>query len=243
MVWVRRNQVAANNLIEAAYAANQSDRLHGPPHVTDLTGCLRKAWYYRHHQAREGMDLQGKSRVLLGHTVHRLLEMADVKDIKTEQYLFDSAIPIQGTADALGRAEWHDGLWQTVYEFKTTEASSKHGPEKWPQYVEQVAGYCLMADADRGRLYPWHLRGDYKDVRTLFTAWDLEFTPSELRAWREELMRRADLVLTTSAPPPIGEHQTWECDYCPFHMKKGGPCLGGKGRVASFIPLDRLELE
>jgi hypothetical protein len=97
----------------------------------------------------------------------------------------------------------------------------------------------------RAILYPLHLMGNYKPPFPRLLAWEINFEPEELMRWYVEMERRRDLILH-SPTPPMGEANpahgnealSWECGYCPFFQKVGGPCPGDTGRPAGFFPLD-----
>ena len=237
MAEYQENPAAASMLITLANRAQWKDRRHGPPHVTDLTGCLRKAWYRRNGQPFPPLTEQDHATLLAGQAHHAILQGASIDGMETEVHAQDDSIPVQGSIDLM--IPWEGEI--VPGEIKTTRASSKHDLDHWPHYVEQLASYMVLKQATTGLLFVLHTMGDWSGPKAAkFLAWTLRISQSESAAWVRELSRRSREVVQPS-PPDIEEHATWECSYCPFHEAKGGPCEGGPGRFAGFFPLDKLE--
>lgn len=80
-------------------------------------------------------------------------------------------------------------------------------------------------------------------------SWPVEFTEYEIEAWTKELKRRADIFMGDT-PPSLDENvpadksgYSWTCQWCPLFVKKGGDCVGSRGRPSNFFPIDRIDLE
>lgn len=248
---VTENPAAAAELIRRANAHHQALSPREPGlHVSDLIYCRRKAWYRQQARARaeasgttfEEYDTDTLVMFMLGHGYHALLEQGEAER-KVVLYVYprgdrpDDVIPVHGTID--GRVR-EDG---SPEEFKTTRYSSNKPIEEMIHYVEQVAAYCLGLRTDHGRLSIIFINGAYNKngsgmkptIRTL----DLEFSEAELDAWGYELGRRAGQLLAPT-PPPLPCHRAWECSYCPFNQKVGGPCSAGPGEQRHWFMTDEL---
>jgi hypothetical protein len=150
-------------------------------------------------------------------------------------FILPSGEQIFGTIDVY----WpQSDLWRWPTEIKSTRYSSnKDAVYGTPHYLEQLASYILAMHETRGQLLVWHMLGDYKEHRSpKLKAYDVYFEHSEMASWGMELERRADVVLSSEEPDVWGEnHYDWECKYCEWNTKKGGPCTGGPGRIAPFF--------
>lgn len=233
---VSENPAAAAELIRRA---NDHQKALYPReeglHVSDLIYCRRKAWYRRQARAQgaelEEYDTDTLAMFLLGHGYHALLEQG-VDERKVVLTLFGS--PGQGGLQVHGTVDHTEdnGFELYPHEFKTTRASSSKAIEMVQHYIEQVAAYALGMNTERGQLSVIYINGSYNKggsgMKPTIKTFDLEFTRDELREWREELTRRA-FALVDTAPPALPCHRTWECGYCPFNQKVGGPCPAGKG--------------
>lgn len=230
------NAVAADLLVESAWLAQEKirDRLDGV-HVSDITLCSRKAWLKRHGH-REDYDIKSKLLFLVGSGHHAILQSISLvptavrAEIEVPIRYISPGVLIHGTADMLiVEADEFPG------EVKTTRYSAARNPESFAHYIEQLACYCVTCQSLRGRLYVLHLAGDYRTERTpVLKCWDVEFTQEEMGRWEEEMKRRHALI-TGSSKPSVYEAYDWECGYCPFAEKNGGPCPGGGIRVPFFL--------
>lgn len=239
---VTENPAAAAELIRRANAYNQAlhPRAEGL-HVSDLIYCRRKAWYRK--QARQAdvtsdeYDTDTLVMFLLGHGYHALLEQG-IDERKVVLIAEDPAgrcHEIHGTIDGEVRP---DG---SPHEFKTTRLSlGKRLITDSQHYIEQVASYCLGLDADHGLLTVVYINGNYKPPKPTIRTYDLEFTSDELVRWRDELGFRAACLLDMSRPPALPCHRTWECGYCPYNQKVGGPCPAGPGEQRHWFLPDTL---
>lgn len=223
----------ADHMIRSANTSLWKDRTSGPPHVTDLVGCLRKAWLKRRGMKTPALDTEDHATLLAGHGHHAILENARFPEMQTEVHLQDDTIPVQGSADLIFVDDLYDPVPATG-EIKTTRASAKKSIADIPHYIEQVASYCVIRRVNRAVVFILHLFGDYTGAkRSQFKAWRLYFSDDELQDWYLELKRRSAILLGDELPG-LTEHAAWECGYCPFFVKNGGECEGGPGRMTWF---------
>jgi CRISPR/Cas system-associated exonuclease Cas4 (RecB family) len=244
---VQDNPAAARELISRANAYNIAahPRAEGL-HVSDLIYCRRKSWYRRQARAQgfEGEEYDTDTLVmfLLGHGYHALLEQG-IEERKVILHFGPFAannnrgLEVHGTIDGEVRP---DG---SPHEFKTTRYSSNKSIEEMIHYVEQVATYALGLDMTHAQLSIIFINGSYNKggtgMKPTIKTLDLDFTEAEMAAWYLELDRRIDALLQPT-PPPLPCHRTWECQYCPFSWKKGGPCEGGPGEQRHWFMQDQV---
>lgn len=227
---VLENPAAADEMVREAHAYLES--LHPRStglHVSDLIRCRRQAWFERRGLIASPHSTQTLLLFLMGQGHHSLLE-AGVPEEELE-ITFDG-IRVVGHVDH-PLAEDDE---EFPGEIKTTRASAKKMKIPSAKYVQQVASYAVIKGVNRARIYAIFLLGDYSRAKLpTIKAWDLEFTDQELRAWKREMGRRAK-VLAGDEMPTLAEHETWECQYCPFSDKHGGPCEGGDGNEFEWFP-------
>jgi CRISPR/Cas system-associated exonuclease Cas4 (RecB family) len=230
---VLENPAAADELIREAHDFLES--LHPRSkgiHVSDLIRCRRQAWYERRGYIAVPHSTQTLLLFLMGQGHHSLLE-AGAEEVALAVNL--DGIEVVGHVDHM-EEEGFPG------EIKTTRASAKKMKIPSDHYVQQAASYAVMKGVTRARIYAVFLLGDYTRAKLpSIKAWDLEFTELELRNWRREMGRRAH-VLMGDEVPSLGEHVEWECNYCPFHVKRGGPCEGGEGTSYQWFPNQSAQL-
>jgi hypothetical protein len=243
-VIVTENPAAAAELIRRANAYNTA--LHPREeglHVSDLIYCRRKSWYRRQARAKTGVgeeyDTDTLVMFLLGHGYHALLEQGEeerkvVLELRYSEHVW---IAVHGTIDGEVR---EDG---SPHEFKTTRYSSNKSIEEMIHYVEQVASYALGRGTNHAQLSVIFINGSYNKggtgMKPTIKTFDLDFTDQELREWRLEQTRRAVQLLSPD-PPELPCHRTWECGYCPFNQKVGGPCPAGPGLQRHWFAQDTL---
>lgn len=234
--------MAAEEIVREAdqFSRERNPRAEGV-HVSDLVRCRRQAWYALNGEPAPPHSTQTLLLFLMGQGHHSLLEAGE-SEVHLE-VTFDG-VKITGSVD---RQEYDSDGAPYPSEVKTTRASA--GKMKLPSahYVEQVASYAVMQGADHARIYAVFLLGDYKGAKLpKIKAWDLFFSPQELADWRREMGRRARIVAGPTLPS-LDEHVEWECQYCPFAERFGGPCPGGEGRSYQWFPaaqeLNVLEVE
>ena len=232
------NPVKAEILVRNAQARREkaSDREPGI-HQSDLTSCLRKSWLRM--QSGASPDIADTASLgqlltfLVGHGYHALLEEGQT-EVKTILYLPTGQVHC--TIDYIPPDSTYP------HEVKSTRYSSEKPLEDMGQYLDQLAVYCIARRVNQGGLIVLHLNGDYKGSRSpVLRVWDIAFTDDELLRYQDELGYRLQ-ILQSPDVPAIGNHYTWECDYCPFGPKVGdNRCPGGKGRSTSFFVPDTLQ--
>ena len=229
---ITENPAAARAMILAAQAAQDTAHPRAPGlHVSDLIGCLRRAWYRKNEYPEPAQDPEDLTILLMGQGHHGLLQCEGQYEVPVILRL--SEHEIHGTVDLL----LPGGL---PVEIKTTRYSSRKPLSQLPHYIEQLASYCLALGQYRGRLAIWHLMGDYSQNRKpVLKVYDIEWTDQEMMAWQSELHARADTV-SYDWEPDLYEHYEMECGFCPFHIDQGGPCPGGPGKEGGFFVQDEL---
>lgn len=226
---IREAPALAEAVLAQARDRRKPERLPGV-HVTDLVGCLRKAWYARHgYQSPPDPDLD--SIFLLGESHHLLLQPQKGSELPVRIQVGTSVYQeVHGTIDIYLPGS---PLFEHPTEVKSTRyADDKDPAYSMPHYVDQLASYCLAVGDKKGRLLVWHIG----DTPPILRAWEVTFTEEELEAWGSELERRYSL-LECESEPPLEEHYTRECRTCPFRKRRGGsgPCRGGEGRPSPFF--------
>lgn len=209
--------------------ASFSDQREPGTHVSDLTGCLRKAWARKHGVVEQELD---PSTVLLfatGRAIQDYITGGSAKE--TEVRLQWEGI--HGTVDSVT-----DGV---PVEVKATYVSAASDPvARSPHYFDQLASYCLMLGATLGHLAIFYINGYYDFMRkkpredakvgerSVLKVFDVHFGLEELMRWSGELVgRRQRLEAAKNLEDiPLDDHYTWECDFCPL---KGRQCPGGPG--------------
>lgn len=237
---IRENLEARDQILGAAIERMHERSLERAPglHVSELVYCLRAAWYKRQGiKPPEDANAQAieNSIFLLGQGHHAVLQPEEGAEMHCILVDRTNELSIFGTIDVF---KPDNPLWSRVTEIKTTRYSSnKPLAEGMPQYLEQLASYCLMEKTTLGRVVVWHIMGDYRGNRNpILRVWDVDFDPEELERWALEMWARRDILLGSELPGVDGEnHRKDECGYCPFHEKRGGPCEGGDGRPEMFF--------
>lgn len=231
------NPAAAAELVRRAndYRTAKYPRAEGV-HVSDLVYCRRKAWYRKNLGIQEEFSVETLLIFLLGHGFHDLLEQE--KPERKLAWTTPEGITIHGTADAIVFEEDVSGIYP--HEFKTTRASVNKPVIDTQHYFEQAASYAVMDGTDRARLSVVYINGAYKPPTPAIRTWDARFSPDQLARWSKEMRVRA-VDLNRPEPPILYDsHRSWECKFCPFESKKGGPCPGGPGDETHFFQLDGL---
>jgi CRISPR/Cas system-associated exonuclease Cas4 (RecB family) len=224
------NPMAAETLIREAdeFLRSLHPRAEGL-HVSDLVRCRRQGWYTRNGFTLAPHSTQTLLLFLMGQGHHSLLE-AGMEEVSLEIDL--DGIKVTGSVDHM--EEDNEGEYPA--EFKTTRASSKRMIVPSDHYIEQAASYAVMKGTNHARIYVIFLLGDYARTKLpTIKAWDLVFTDQEVDAWRNEMARRAR-VLVGDTVPSLAEHAEWECKYCPLSQRVGGPCEGGGGSTHQWFP-------
>ena len=209
--------------------------------IKALTLCLRADWYRRQVQSgalsgkyeREEDDSSklklllgiGMNKALFGDGPERRVEiptpfglLSGRIDVVEESAVI--AVPVPGEA-------------------KLTWSKAKEGSSTLePQYREQVAGYALALGSTVGRLIIVHAagQGGWKVSPVIFVK-EIEFGSEELMGFYDELVDRTRQVLGPT-PPSMSTAYTWECSYCQFSQKRGGPCEAKGSRKTGYFVED-----
>lgn len=220
---VEENPSRAAAILENAERYLDSEREPGW-HVSDLTSCLRKAWFKKNRPDLWIPDSpEDRAVFLLGKSQHAMLQAAGmgselrvVLDLPTAR--------VHGTVDvyAPGSAVFGD----VPAEIKTTRSNDLKEPAfGMPQYIEQLASYCLATRNTAGTLAVWYIFATPPVLR----VWDIVFGVVELDMFRAELDCRLQIVSQSDTIPLLGEHRRGECKSCPY-LKKGceGDLDGGR---------------
>lgn len=193
-------------------------------HVSDLIRCSRMSWYARNGYPKAEHSVRTKLMFMLGQGHHVILQKA--REERHPEVVI-AGHRVTGSVDDIGLHA--DGTTEIPEEYKSTRGGINKS--LWPasHYVEQVATYAWMMGRTFARIFVVYMLGDrgadsVPDGRT----YELTFEPEEMAAWGAELERRTLLVMADEVPP-LREHRSWECDYCPFNKKLGGPCQAGLG--------------
>lgn len=218
----KRNQAAADELLEHAIAAWESRSFRQPgPHTSDAIYCLLKAWLrLKGVNTREAVADNPRlaAKLFAGNGHHAFLQVE--QDAEAEEYLdLGDGRGYHCTIDL-------DRDPECPEEIKSTRYSEKKLLIDIASYIEQVATYALVRLTKLARIFPLYLNGDYaKNRDPLFTAFDLTFEDFELVAWEKELRRRHIAMTADEPPDPSGEHHAYECDGCPVAK---GVVVGGR---------------
>lgn len=134
-----------------------------------------------------------------------------------------------------------DGI---IHEVKQTRKSQRHGPANAPWWIEQIKSYMFFArisNADArnwGRLVVNWLMGDYgskkkgerpRPPRSAIEAFKVSFDDTEWPLWKDELLRRKQIVEGPTMPPLNGMGEgderspayDWACSSCPVGKAMG----------------------
>lgn len=235
---VYKNPAAADELVRKSqdYLKEKYPRAEGV-HVSDLIRCRVAGWYERNGYAKSEHSTETLTMFLMGQGHHAVLENGQPEyHLEVDM----DGIRITGTVDKM---EWDvDPKRGTPAELKTTKYSAKKMVWEMQHYVEQLASYCVMHGATFGRIHVFHMMGDYaKQRQPVLHTWEIEFSEDELSKWESVMKQRARLLMSDTIPP-LSEHRDWECEYCPFNVKRGGPCEAtGGSKMVYFVSETELE--
>ena len=68
------------------------------------------------------------------------------------------------------------------------EAGVTTFPRKFDKWFTQMQAYCKHLETSSARLYAFFVNGDYRTMTPELLAWDIEFTPDELRTTWAQLL-------------------------------------------------------
>jgi hypothetical protein len=171
-------------------------------YVTDLTGCLRRAFYEIYFRASPPPT----GPMVVGRLLHAILQPVLSYDdgFAGAEYEVEYAYDLGGGWTLKGRADVASA--EAVYEFKFTRGAGFNRAE--PAYMAQVSAYCFMSG--RGRGYLVLVDRDSFDVRVL------EVEPDE-DLWRnmlEEAKLLVDCVAKGEPPTLNSPRMGYECRHC-----------------------------
>lgn len=206
--------------------------------IKELTLCLRAAWYKRRDKEAaaqalgiEPVEFESEFPVSALTRMHIGTAWGDLLNPEAERRIEIDTIHgiISGRVDL----DLKEDEWKTIpVELKATYYSPKKTLAEMGQYVEQLAGYALATPECGGHamLGVLHL-----GAPPLFRVFDINFEDHELDAWEAELTRRVGVVIAPEVLPSLADHYDWECRYCNYFEKNGGPCPGSKGKTRGFF--------
>ena len=197
-------------------------------HVTDLTGCLRKAYFSKTEAAppiRPGSMLP----IMMGNLVHGALEGHGGESEHKVSMTLDG-VTVVGSVDAV------DG---GIVEYKTTRWL-KPGNLPYGNHKAQVTYYAVLLremgqPVARAMLYYIDLSGPsrcprckrevvdclcgyrHQETHRGVATFPVHFADSELDAAKNEMLQRAKALkasLDTLTPPEL--EKSWLCRYCDF---------------------------
>lgn len=204
-------------------------------HVTDLTGCLRKAFYAK-TQPKPPIELREMLNRIVGTIIHKAIEEAEADPLNVS--VTEGKVSIVGTTD---------GGADRLTEIKTTRWMI---PEKLPygNHAEQVKSYLAMRkrmgiEGNEAVVYYLDLSGPYKCPTCKQPHWKcrcgrdhsgrahngvvavpMAFTDMELEEHLAAVLHRAALLQAaaeSAAGNPesasvLPKGEAWECGYCEF---------------------------
>ncbi len=101
---------------------------------------------------------------------------------KPPRYQRPGEIEVDGIYGSPDAVDTEDGC---LAEYKVTWLSSNRAIESFFKYMLQVKAYCHMLQVTRCRLYVCFVCGNYRPPVPQFKAWQLDFSPHELKdCWR-----------------------------------------------------------
>lgn len=248
--------------IDAAHQAEYDGHHYPNPHVSysSIAYCLRKAWCLKNGcptgEPEGAADRMGRN---MGLALHALMAHAESakRSVNVALKVFLDGVWFVGEADSIVRPLDGGIEVHAIEDNKTTRKQAcNYSPERDPAYIEQLAMYLVMhnlqftASLLNGVMHVWHFMGCYgnkkmgteRDQRPRPTSWQLHFTWDELRKWQKEMVRRAKIVTGPDLPAP--NPYDWECDFCPFSVKRGGTCAGPESyevKLAGFFEVENTD--
>jgi CRISPR/Cas system-associated exonuclease Cas4 (RecB family) len=166
-------------------------------HVSDLTYCLRKAYFRKY--ANRKLSEQQLIFFLDGHQRHEGLQSL-VKDVEAEK-----------TVKKYGVVGHIDLASNNPIEIKTTR--SRPRSNKPPHYFKQMAYYCLLTNSSKCSLITQYINDG------LITFEDIEFSNEELDQYLKEMLDSRDRLqraYDTLNPKLLPFLEDWQCNHCEF---------------------------
>jgi hypothetical protein len=208
-------------------------------HVSDLVQCLRKTYYDKNPEYAREPGPDDRAIFLLGKSQHVIIQAANGgTEVKVRLMLPEE---VHGTVDVYLP---DTSLFEWPTEIKTTRSHDIKEPAfGMPQYIEQLAAYCLATRNQTGTLAVWYIFA----MPPMLRVWDITFSDQELNAFNAELAMRLSLISQDDTIPSVNEHRHGECKTCRYFKKNGGgPCLGSmdyRGRENFFLQSNYTSLE
>jgi len=177
-------------------------------HVSDLTYCLRKAYWRR--LKNKPLTEKQLQFFLDGHQRHQGLQglVADFEhEVEVENF------GVVGHIDLMSKHP---------IEIKTTRA--KNNGQKPPHYLRQCAYYCLLTKTESCTLITQYINDGE------FTFETIEFTPRELSRYFEEMIEARDKLqeaIDRQNPSALPFLENWQCRYCEFRPDCDSLPVGG----------------
>ena len=173
-------KVTALNVDAADFANISEEQLH------ERTAGLHVSQIIRHIMETSGLAKDNSfsdDDLNMFAVIGRLWEqmLADVM-FKPPRYQRPGEIEVDGIYGSPDAVDTEDGV---LAEYKVTWLSSNRAIESFFKYMLQVKAYLYMLGLTRCRLYVCFICGNYKPPLPQFKAWQLDFSPHELKDnWR-----------------------------------------------------------
>lgn len=207
---VQRNDHLASELLSEMMRDIAGDREGMHPSVTDLIGCLTKAWYDNEAGGRAKIEPTDRTKLyfIIGLGLERAL-LVDRKVTPT----YGETDGIHWHVDSLNSGGARDGL----LELKSTRANPNKGEEGLSdRYIKQVKSYLAankLREVDLAIIYL---------IQPEFIVWHITFDQFELDMHWEWMKYRRDEYNRAKAanePPKAFQwNEEWECKDCAYKI-------------------------
>lgn len=193
-------KIVENKSLRAEFMAKLQEKcapIRKRIHVSDLTYCLRKAYWRR--EKNKPLTEKQLQFFLDGHQRHQGLQGL-VPD-------FEHEVEIEN----FGVVGHLDLMSKHPIEIKTTRA--RNTGQKPPHYLRQCAYYCLLTKTETCMLITQYINDGE------FTFENIEFTPKELNIYLEDMIIARDKLqqaIETKNPSSLVFLNNWQCRYCEF---------------------------
>jgi CRISPR/Cas system-associated exonuclease Cas4 (RecB family) len=188
-------------------------------HVSDLTSCLRKAWFtLRFNASPEPTPAQ-----VLGKLLHRVLRHVLSADelFKEAQFEVECSAPIEGCPGWVLRGKADVATSEAIYEFKFTKGLGFN--KAHPAYFAQASAYAFMLK--RAKAFLVLVDRETLGVQVLEAEPDADLWNNMLAEARILVESLGEDEIPSLNSPRLGD---WECGSCPFrvicvNLKEGAP--------------------
>lgn len=75
----------------------------------------------------------------------------------------------------------HDSIVEYKLRWASSRGASPRDPKKFGKYLIQLQDGCNAIESPYARIYVCYIAGDYRPPKPVLLAWDLEFSPRELK--------------------------------------------------------------